>query len=194
MQLMGWPQQFVITFRGEMLWMKNPTLGGKISLPIIQTGNINNCFYGIKIVLHLQFVPQNTARNLFLKSFPMKNIWLLVIFMLILNFTFGQNDIVLQGKIIDRSSNNPISFATIFYKYGGTIADEFGLFKIAKLRATDTLKISCIGYRNKYIPVLDLMASHVNTISMDRHIYNLAEVKVKAKKSESDQFKLLEMP
>ncbi len=112
----------------------------------------------------------------------MKMIWILLIFIVKINFTFGQANIILQGQIIDRSTNDPISFATIFYQYGGAIADEYGLFRISEARPTDTLRISCIGYLNKHVLVSDLETNNVNEILLDKHIYKLAEVKVKAKK------------
>jgi len=121
----------------------------------------------------------------------MKQILSLFTVLFCLNYCFSQNKISLQGRIIDGTTNNPISFATIYYKYGGTIADESGFFRITDARLTDTLRVSCIGFKNKYVLASGLKTNGVNLISMDKHIAILTEVKVNAKRKQLGSIQII---
>lgn len=72
----------------------------------------------------------------------------ILLFILLPLFTFGQT---FTGKIIDNSSNKPISYANIgvLSKNVGTVSSENGTFSLnlpSKVKDNDTLRISMIGY------------------------------------------------
>jgi hypothetical protein len=91
---------------------------------------------------------------------------------------------VLKGTIIDSLSLEPVSFATVYIDYKtGTIADEQGFFTIQLPadKLSDTLNISCVGFTGKRLPVKDLKLLLNNGIYLQRNIYEISSIIVKAK-------------
>jgi hypothetical protein len=66
---------------------------------------------------------------------------------------FAQKTIV-RGKILD-SENQPLSFVNISFQHSqiGTVSDMDGTFIIETTKATDTLLISCLGFKVEKIPI-----------------------------------------
>ncbi|MFN8255275.1 MAG: outer membrane beta-barrel family protein [Bacteroidales bacterium] len=91
----------------------------------------------------------------------MRTLKLKIIFILILTFSFGwifaQDQIALEGKIMDDKSQQPVSFATVslYNKLDsslvkGTLTDEKGQFTLSLVKNGDYyLTISNVGYQNK---------------------------------------------
>lgn len=119
---------------------------------------------------------------------------LLLLWLVFINplFLLSQNNYVITGRILDASTNKPIPFASIYYKYGGTIAGEFGVFRTIDTYASDTLRISCIGYKTKYVAVANLMTDEFIEISLDEHIYDLTEIRVKGKKKRIGSIQIIQ--
>ncbi len=80
---------------------------------------------------------------------------------LITVLSFAQQAI--STKLLDTVTQKPIPFANIsFGKNSGVISNSSGVFTInfkRKLKETDALLISCMGYESKSIPVLKLTDS-----------------------------------
>lgn len=56
----------------------------------------------------------------------------------------------ISSKLLDSVTKDPIPFASIIFKNRGTVSNEEGRFNFIyddKVKSTDTLKISCIGYK-----------------------------------------------
>ncbi|TXG36613.1 carboxypeptidase-like regulatory domain-containing protein [Seonamhaeicola maritimus] len=95
-------------------------------------------------------------------------------------FSFSQESI--SAKLIDSTNQKPIAFANIsFGKKSGVISNSNGDFQIhfkKKISTKDSLFISCLGYRNKSIPVLDFTD---NIIFLSQKSIELDEVLVSNK-------------
>jgi len=89
--------------------------------------------------------------------------------------------LVVRGRVVDSSSQEPLSFASIVLKGRGKgiSANEEGLFnlKIPSEFSDDTLKISFMGYASRYIP-LKLLQDVTTDIYMDMEVQSLSEVVV----------------
>ena len=89
--------------------------------------------------------------------------------------------ITLKGKIVDEISQKPLSYANIgiYNKSMGTISNVDGefIFKIPERFSDDTLVVSFMGYRNKFLPVSKLGDS--TTIGMEKKLYAIQEVIVR---------------
>jgi hypothetical protein len=78
-------------------------------------------------------------------------------FIFLLCFTLGlcawaqEKVITIKGKITDSDSGQPIPSANVYLKGGssGTVSNTYGefVFKIRESDKTDTLVVSCIGYK-----------------------------------------------
>ncbi len=94
------------------------------------------------------------------------------------------NPIRIKGILSDSSNNEPISFATVFINPGtATITDEQGNFRLSlkTLSPFDSLKISCIGYEDRKMPLAGMSLSEVNMIFLRKSIFEIEEVVVKAR-------------
>lgn len=83
----------------------------------------------------------------------MKHLYTVFICLISISFSFAQQSI--SAKLLDSTSKKPIPFATIsFGKKSGVITNANGVFQIhfkKKLKKTDSLFISCMGYEPKSI-------------------------------------------
>ena len=71
----------------------------------------------------------------------------LILFILLFSFTATAQKI--SSKIIDSITKEPVPYATVIFKKGGTISNEEGKFTFLyskNAKETDTLMVSCIGY------------------------------------------------
>ena len=88
---------------------------------------------------------------------------------------------VVSSKIIDSISKEPVPYATIIYKNRGMISNEEGRFSFlyrSDSQPTDTLTISCIGYKTIARPLTQFKDS---VIFMSPKTIELKEVVVSSK-------------
>jgi hypothetical protein len=94
---------------------------------------------------------------------------IVILFLLFPNLLFAQLNIA--GKIIDSKTKQPIPFVNLenFRTKTGTQTNQDGVFSLnlPNCNRTDTLKISCVGYADKYF---------TNLTSADELIYELTPV------------------
>lgn len=87
----------------------------------------------------------------------MKHFTLGLVCLITVSFSFSQESI--NAKLLDASTQKPIPYATIsFGKKAGVISNSNGDFQIhfkRKLRASDSLFISCMGYQPKSVAALN---------------------------------------
>ena len=77
------------------------------------------------------------------------------VFIIFLSFIYGQG-FDLSGKIISKSTLNPISDVNIFIQDTelGTASSKDGLFKFSKIKSSDyVLIVSAIGYKDQYLGI-----------------------------------------
>jgi hypothetical protein len=94
----------------------------------------------------------------------------------------GQEESFIRGKIIMSGSNQPVQFATVRLKQNqiGVFANADGDFRISNNPAfeSDSLIVTCIGYRGSSVAIKDLSLSSENRIYLTPATYDLAEVKI----------------
>jgi hypothetical protein len=98
--------------------------------------------------------------------------------------TFSQPINYIDGKVINSTTFEPVPFATVKLKKNqlGVFANAAGDFKIIynPIFQTDSLIISCIGFKRNSLAFKDLSDKEVNKIYLAPAIYGLGEVKVLA--------------
>ena len=118
-----------------------------------------------------------------------------VAFVFVLSVLFGcfasealaQNTFSLRGKVIEKSSNKPIGFATVVLKeinkWGVTnVKGEFHISKIEK--GTYTMLVSCLGYKSIEKEIWISSDSTIHNFEMEVLSLGLNEVKVTAELKE----------
>ena len=89
--------------------------------------------------------------------------------------------ITLNGVILDEITGEPLSYANIglYNKSIGTISNDNGEFilKMNRRYLDDTLVVSFMGYRNRFIPIRQFRDSSV--IKMEKKLYTIQEVIVR---------------
>jgi hypothetical protein len=102
----------------------------------------------------------------------------------------------IKGIVVDSESGKPLSFASVGLKESliGVFANADGDFKIIRDTRfeSDSLVISCIGYRLKTLSFKDLHVSDVNIILLEPTLYNLNEVRVTAMIEEINPFNIID--
>jgi len=100
--------------------------------------------------------------------------------------SYGQQ--TFTSKLLDLNTEKPIPFATIqFNSKTGVISNDNGEFNITIkriIKATDSLVISCLGYEEKRIPLLNFDNS---TIYLKSQIVDLSEVLITNKNYTIDE-------
>lgn len=95
----------------------------------------------------------------------------------------GKDKYFIKGQVLNAREAEPVSFASIGLEGTpiGTATDFDGTFflKIDSADLGKTIKISCIGFKTKYIPVKSLIK--IETIYLDQEIQLLKEVLVEGK-------------
>jgi hypothetical protein len=96
---------------------------------------------------------------------------------------FAQTDFI-EGKVINSTTLEPVPFATILLKNNqlGVYANADGDFKILRSQnfLTDSIVISCIGFKRYSAAYRHFSENSVNTVSLIPIIYGLGEVKILA--------------
>jgi hypothetical protein len=94
----------------------------------------------------------------------------------------AQPESFIKGKILISGSVEPVPFATVRLKQNqiGVFANADGDFRISNnpVFSSDSLVVTCIGYRGNTLSVKDLSGSSLNKIYLNPAIYDLGEVKV----------------
>jgi hypothetical protein len=89
--------------------------------------------------------------------------------------------VTLNGVIKDEITNEPLSYANIgiYHKSIGTISNDNGEFilKMNRRYLDDTLVVSFMGYRNRFIPIRQFRDGSV--IKMEKKLYSIQEVIVR---------------
>lgn len=97
---------------------------------------------------------------------------------------FSQSIDYIEGKVINSTTSKPVPFATVKLKKNqlGVYANADGDFKVSRNPEfqTDSLIITCIGFKRSSIAFKDLRDNTVNKINLIPSIYGLGEVKVVA--------------
>lgn len=97
--------------------------------------------------------------------------------LLFISQSYGQH--TFSSKLLDSKTEQPIPFATIqFNSKSGVISNDNGEFNITikrDIKASDSLVISCLGYEEKRIPLLNFENS---TIYLNSKTVDLDEVLV----------------
>lgn len=92
-----------------------------------------------------------------------------------------------SAKILDSISKAPIPYATVLLNNKRAITNEEGIFNFildGAIKETDSLLISCIGYKSVTKP---LLASNINRILLSPKAIELKEVVVSNKNYTADQ-------
>lgn len=109
-----------------------------------------------------------------------------VLFIFALLQSFGQE--TFTSKLLDSKTEQPVVFASIqFNSKTGVISNDNGDFNITikrAVKATDSLVISCLGYEEKRIPLLNFNAT---TIYLTSKTVDLSEVLVTNKNYTIDE-------
>jgi CarboxypepD_reg-like domain len=96
----------------------------------------------------------------------MKYFWL---FFLTINSIFAQK---LSSKILNKTNNEPIPYVNVgvLNKINGTVSDELGNFTLplSSLNASDTIKISSIGFKFKYLLVGEVIDKSPDNIYLEQ--------------------------
>lgn len=89
-------------------------------------------------------------------------------------------------KIVDEQ-NQYVPFANVYVKSSayGTMSDEKGNLSLdlSKVKSTDTIQISCIGFEDQFLIKSKLLALPNNTIKLTATDYTLSEMEVSAERT-----------
>lgn len=124
----------------------------------------------------------------------MKTLFAIALFLGVSTITlYGQNDpIVIQGTILDASSEDPIPYATIMVNdkasaqmLTGTSTEDDGTFRITTTSTEITLQISFMGFETKTITDLNFQNGMVNlgAIRLETNSQVLDEIMIIGEKS-----------
>jgi len=94
----------------------------------------------------------------------------LSIFHYIFSFS-NENQLIIKGKVADASTGQVLPFANVFLKGNvttGTVTGQNGEFTLTinQSSSTDTLIFSFIGYKEKLIPVSNILYGYI-TINLE---------------------------
>lgn len=125
------------------------------------------------------FYKKNINKAFCLKNKNIKNgVFLLTLFLLLINVGFGQNNTIFSGIVIDNIDKTPIPFCNVYIENTsiGTITNENGAFRLTVPKYINkNLCISFIGYKTKKIPLKKLKHED-NIITLSKDEIELAEI------------------
>ncbi|MCL3781697.1 carboxypeptidase-like regulatory domain-containing protein [Prolixibacteraceae bacterium JC049] len=120
----------------------------------------------------------------------MKHILLFSIFLIISITSFAQTGFSIKGRLIDKSTKEPLPYANIIYlkKAIGTTSNLDGIFQLHLNDANekDSIRIQYIGYSPLILTLKE--AANLNTFQLYPKLKELAEVKVKPQKFKLRKF------
>ena len=105
-----------------------------------------------------------------------------LLLMCILGFHAAAQKVTVKGKITDAVTGEPVTYATIAVKgtSTGTNSNFDGLFQLLLLKRTDSLTVSCIGYRS-YSFLLTSAAEQTVNVHLTPVSNALSEVRITPK-------------
>lgn len=107
-----------------------------------------------------------------------------ILYLLLLFPMLANAQLKLAGKVLDATNKQSIAYANVenYKAQIGTQTNQDGIFElnISKGKASDTVKISCVGYADKYIT--DLQSNEHLIYELLPLVFQLNEVKVSNKK------------
>jgi hypothetical protein len=118
----------------------------------------------------------------------MKRLLVLVnlLFMAILPEIYSQQPVYVLGKVLDSKTSQPVSFAALHLKDAqfGVYSNAEGDFRFLNVPGfqTDSLILTCIGYKKLSVAFSSLKASEMNILKLVPNIHGLKEVTVIARK------------
>jgi hypothetical protein len=105
-----------------------------------------------------------------------------LILMILVYPVFAQQDITINGKVTDLEDGQPVHRASVsISKKGvGTATNVAGMFVliIPAANLSDTLKISCIGFKTQLLPITGLKNDQELNITLEKNNTELKEVTV----------------
>lgn len=111
-----------------------------------------------------------------------KKYFIIILFMIANISMVGQNKTTLNGKVIDKSSKQPLVFVNIGVEgtLTGTASNANGNFSltISNDLLDENLYFSAIGYQNFIIPVRDYMNKNARVIGLTPHSYGIEDIEV----------------
>lgn len=138
---------------------------------------------------------QKNISTLFKSGFKKNNLKVLL-FLLTYFLTisvFSQYSSNITGRIIDKKTKRPVSYAAIIIKKNslGVYANEEGDFSIKNIPEyqSDIIIISSIGYKKKYVSIKDLNKVKLNIIFLEQSSESLNEITVVSKKEKKKRRK-----
>jgi len=99
------------------------------------------------------------------------------LFILLLAGPGAHAQLSLEGTVLDAVSREPVPYCAVGVLHKPAIAclsNEEGVFRLTGQAPTDTLLLSCVGYKTKTLPLARLNA----TVLLERSVVNLNEVVV----------------
>lgn len=103
----------------------------------------------------------------------------ILIFLFVSKVVFSQ---VFQGSTLNHSDKKPISYVNIgvFGKNIGTVSEENGKFKLSLSGTShsDTVKISCIGFKSKLLLVNSIIDKNINEVFLEENKIELPPLTV----------------
>src|SRR6185369_5219515 len=88
---------------------------------------------------------------------------------------------IVQGKVTDAGSGDPIPFVNVVFKGTGTGAttDFDGNFNIKSIKPSDSIAVSYIGYKSK-VRAIKRNTKQIVNIQLEEEVTHLQEVVVKS--------------
>src|SRR5664279_6314491 len=129
--------------------------------------------------------------SIILENFKLKEmIKHLIFFSLLISINhatiYCQQPGYIRGKVIDSKTSQPVSYATIHLKNSnvGIHTNAEGDFRIMNSPEfqSDSLIVTCIGFRRLSLAFTVLKMSEMNNLKLKANIYDLNEVKITARK------------
>ncbi len=109
----------------------------------------------------------------------MKVIVIIVSLLAVLQIGSAQNALVLKGRIVDNSTNEPIPYATIYVDgtTKGTISNRDGEFVLSSISNSSVIVISHVSYNTKTIVVNNDTPSEITVALQERNL-QLSEINI----------------
>jgi CarboxypepD_reg-like domain len=106
----------------------------------------------------------------------------LLVFLFLWSSVFAQRFI---SKTLNKANNEPIPYVNVgvLNKINGTVSDELGNFtlSLSSLKASDTIKMSSIGFKFKYLLVKDVLEKSPSQLFLEEDILDLPALVINPK-------------
>ncbi|MFD1015276.1 TonB-dependent receptor domain-containing protein [Winogradskyella rapida] len=119
------------------------------------------------------------------------NLLTATLLLLFLNLSFAQNDVKIQGKVLEQDTNIPLEYATVVVKsksdnkiITGGITDPKGKFEVEVAPGRYEISVEYISYQTKTFPEQNITKdTNLGTINLALDVSTLNEVMVVAEKT-----------